>query len=242
MRARSPAFPARGSCARATSSASSPSGVGRGQGRARAQGDVAGKRDVAGQCRDVRAHARRQDHRHGDRRLGRCGESFAVPRMWHPRATAGPYQSHAPFAANCAIADVGPNGALVMCSTQDIYDSRAKLAKVHGVPVGRTASVLRRLRHVRPQLLRRRGASRGGHVAAVGKPVRVQFMRADEHGWDNYGPAHFADVRVGLDAEGKLVAYEYDGWQHGWMVAETSQELALQPRRRSARQAPAPSP
>src|SRR5262249_527439 len=27
-----------------------------------------------------------------------------------------PYQSHAPFAANCALADVGPNGALVMSS------------------------------------------------------------------------------------------------------------------------------
>ena len=59
------------------------------------------------------------------------------------------------------------------------------------------------------------------------KPVRVQFMRADEHGWDNYGPAHFAEVRLGLDAAGKVVAYQYDGWQHGWMVAETSEQLAL---------------
>ena len=63
---------------------------------------------------------------------------------------------------------------------------------------------------------------------AVGKPVRVQFMRADEHGWDNYGPAHLAEVRAGIDANGKLVAYEYHGWQHGWIVTETSHELALQ--------------
>ncbi len=61
----------------------------------------------------------------------------------------------------------------------------------------------------------------------VYKPVRVQFMRADEHGWDNYGPAHSAEVRMGIDAAGKLVAYRYDGWQHGWMVAETSEQLAL---------------
>ena len=26
--------------------------------------------------------------------------------------------------------------------------------------------------------------------ALAGKPVRLQFMRWDEHGWDNYGPAH----------------------------------------------------
>ena len=62
---------------------------------------------------------------------------------------------------------------------------------------------------------------------AVGKPVRVQFMRGDEHGWDNYGPAHLADVRAGIDADGKLVAYEYNGWQHGWIVNETTYELAL---------------
>ena len=63
---------------------------------------------------------------------------------------------------------------------------------------------------------------------AVGKPVRVQFMRSDELGWDDYGPAHLADVRAGIDADGKLVAYEYHGWQHGWMVNETTHELALQ--------------
>ena len=69
---------------------------------------------------------------------------------------------------------------------------------------------------------------------AVGRPVRVQYMRWDEHGWDNYGPAHLADVRAGVDANGKLVAYEYHGWQHGWTVTSTIQDIALQkPRRRA---------
>src|ERR1700737_3760920 len=63
---------------------------------------------------------------------------------------------------------------------------------------------------------------------AVGRPVRVQFMRWDELGWDNYGPAHLADVRAGIDADGRLVAYEYHGWQHGWNIQETTHELALQ--------------
>src|SRR5262249_21296297 len=46
-----------------------------------------------------------------------------------------PYQSHAPFAPNCALADVGPNGALVISSTQDIYNSRDMLAQVLSLPV-----------------------------------------------------------------------------------------------------------
>jgi hypothetical protein len=52
-------------------------------------------------------------------------------------------------------------------------------------------------------------------------------MRWDELGWDNYGPAHLADVRAGVDAAGNIVAFEYEGWHHGWSTAETSQELAL---------------
>jgi nicotinate dehydrogenase subunit B len=139
-----------------------------------------------------------------------------------------PYQSHAPFAPNCALADVGSNGALVISSTQDIYNSRDMLAEVLGLPVEK----------VRVQYYEGSGtfgrscyedAAQAAAVMsqAVGKPVRVQFMRSDELGWDDYGPAHLADVRAGIDANGKLVAYEYHGWQHGWLINETTHELVL---------------
>ena len=36
----------------------------------------------------------------------------------------------------------------------------------------------------------------------AGAPVRLQFMRWDEHGWDNYAPAQMMDVRGGVDAGG----------------------------------------
>jgi nicotinate dehydrogenase subunit B len=139
-----------------------------------------------------------------------------------------PYQSHAPFAANCALADVGPNGALVMSSTQDIYNSREMLAQVLGLPVEK----VRVQYHEGSGTFGRSCYEDAAQAAAVmsqavGKPVRVQFMRSDELGWDDYGPAHLADVRAGIDASGKLVAYEYHGWQHGWMVNETTHELVL---------------
>ena len=140
-----------------------------------------------------------------------------------------PYQSHAPFAPNCALADVGPNGALVMSSTQDIYNSRAMLAQVLGLPVNMV-----RVQYVEGSGTFGRSCYEDAAQAAavlsqaVGKPVRVQFMRWDEHGWDDYGPAHLADVRAGIDASGKLVAYEYHGWQHGWLINETTHELVLQ--------------
>jgi nicotinate dehydrogenase subunit B len=43
---------------------------------------------------------------------------------------------------------------------------------------------------------------------AVNAPVRVQWMRADEHGWDPKGPPTLLDMRAGLDANGKISAWE----------------------------------
>ena len=140
----------------------------------------------------------------------------------------GPYQAHVPFAPNCALADVTSTSAAVTCSTQNIYDTRRQIANVTGVPVENVS-----IRYYE-------GAGTYGHscyddvaqAAAIlsklaGKPVRLQFMRWDEHGWDNYGPAHVCDIRAGADASGKLTGYQYHGWQHGWIQVETSQQLAM---------------
>jgi xanthine dehydrogenase molybdopterin-binding subunit B len=48
-----------------------------------------------------------------------------------------PYQAHAPFGPNCALADVKSDSALVMCSTQDVYGTRTSLARILGLPVGK---------------------------------------------------------------------------------------------------------
>ncbi len=42
---------------------------------------------------------------------------------------------------------------------------------------------------------------------AVGKPVRVQWSRADEHGWDPKGPPTLIDLRAGIDSSGNVAAW-----------------------------------
>jgi nicotinate dehydrogenase subunit B len=141
-----------------------------------------------------------------------------------------PYQAHAPFGPNCAVADVKPGSALVMCSTQDVYATRRTLATLLKIPQ----------ENVRVQYYE--GSGTYGHscyddvaqAAAfmsqdAGRPVRVQFMRWDEHGWDNFGPAHVGEARAAADANGKIVAYEYHGWQHNWSGTEASAQLAGEP-------------
>ena len=46
----------------------------------------------------------------------------------------------------------------------------------------------------------------------IGKPVRLQWMRWDQHGWDSYGPSHMYDVKAGIDATGKIVAMDWTSY------------------------------
>jgi nicotinate dehydrogenase subunit B len=40
----------------------------------------------------------------------------------------------------------------------------------------------------------------------------LQYMRWDEQGWDAYGPSALEDVRAGIDANGKITAFETTRW------------------------------
>jgi nicotinate dehydrogenase subunit B len=44
----------------------------------------------------------------------------------------------------------------------------------------------------------------------IGRPVRLQWMRGDEHGWDPKGPPILLDYRADIDGEGRIVAWESD--------------------------------
>jgi len=121
------------------------------------------------------------------------------------------YNMHAPIGPNAAIADVTPGGAIIYTHVKDGYGtSRPKIAAVLQMDPSRVRIVYYKgassfgggAQHVDT------GQSAAIMSKAVGKPVRVQYMRWDEHGWDNYSPATLWDVRGGVDANGKLVAID----------------------------------
>jgi CO/xanthine dehydrogenase Mo-binding subunit len=149
--------------------------------------------------------------------------AHAVKATYH-----GPYQSHGALAPNCAVADVAADGALVICSSQSIYLTRFGLAPLLGLP-------LEKIRVQYAPGSNTYGNSCYGEAAnaaavlsqEVGKPVRLVLSRADELGWDNYGPALLSDVRAGVDAHGKLLALDYHAWVHATAWQETASQLAL---------------
>ena len=66
-----------------------------------------------------------------------------------------------------------------------------------------------------PQAYGRTAADDAGFEAAflakeLGRPVRMQWTRQEETAWDTKGPAYAIKMRGGLDAQGRLVALDYD--------------------------------
>ena len=120
-----------------------------------------------------------------------------------------PFQSHASLGPSCVIADVKDSATTIWSSTQDTFGMRSLLAKTFNIPV----------ENLQVNYLDGSGSygSNGAFDAAAdavllsraaGKPVRLQWMREDELAWDPKGPAQLLELRGGIDADGRIVAWE----------------------------------
>ena len=124
-----------------------------------------------------------------------------------------PNQGHASLGPSCAIADVRDGGVTVWSSVQGSHGLRLNLAKIFAMPPAK-------VRVVYMDGAGCYGGNGNDDVAAdavllsiaVGSPVRVQWMRQDEHGWDPKGPQQLLDMRAGLDAQGNIAAWEAEMW------------------------------
>ncbi len=141
-----------------------------------------------------------------------------------------PYNGHLPIGPMCCVADVTPTGATIFSSTQDIEALASTVASVIGMNPSQV-----RVKYYEGS--GSYGSNTQEDVAesaalmsqSVGKPVRVQFMRWDEHGWDYYGPGHTVDLTAGVDAKGNIVGYSYTGWQIPYYTILTPAELIGKP-------------
>src|SRR5262249_53552265 len=110
----------------------------------------------------------------------------------------------------CAIADVTPQGARILSGTQGVYTIRDAAAPLLGLPPEKVRVTALPMGGCFGDGSQYRDVAEAAAVMSqiVGKPVRVQLMRWDEIGWDGYGPGSFFQIRAGVDAKGKLVAFD----------------------------------
>jgi CO/xanthine dehydrogenase Mo-binding subunit len=130
------------------------------------------------------------------------------------RATyLSPFNHHGSIGPSCAVADVRADGVTVWCGTQTPYGTREAIAKFLDL----TNDKVRLIFSEASGCYGQNGADDVAIDAlvlsrAVGKPVRVQWSRADENGWESYKAARVSECRGGLDANGKIVAWDAQTW------------------------------
>ena len=146
--------------------------------------------------------------------------------------------THGSIGPSCAVAEFKDGKLTSWSASQATHDLRKDLASMLGISA----------ENVRCYYLSGSGCyGRNGHEdaaadaalisKAVGKPVRVQWSRADEHGWDPKGPPTLVDLRASLDASGNVTAWESEffipqqttGRFHVPLVAQTLVGTAPQP-------------
>ncbi|HUA86266.1 MAG TPA: molybdopterin cofactor-binding domain-containing protein [Bryobacteraceae bacterium] len=125
-----------------------------------------------------------------------------------------PFMKHAPIGPTMALADVRADGTVhIYTHNQNPQALRGEIAKMLGISID---NVVVRVYSGPGHYGRSNGGNAGAEdeavilSKAVGKPVRVQWMRPEDFQWSTQSPAAYSDVEIGLDANGKMVAYQVD--------------------------------
>jgi nicotinate dehydrogenase subunit B len=144
--------------------------------------------------------------------LQKAGDSAAAMKGASKRLNATydfAVHTHGSIGPSCAVADYKEGKLRVWTASQGTHTLRKQLANMLGMKPD----------DVRCTYLEGAGCyGRNGHEDAaadaallareLGKPVRVQWSRADEHGWDPKGPPTLLQHRAALDEGGNLLAWE----------------------------------
>ena len=145
-----------------------------------------------------------------------------------------PFQSHARMGPSVGVADVSNGEALVFSDTQKSHNTRDGIAKLLGLP----ADKVRVIWKPGPGSYGRSDADEAPYEAAIlsralGRPVRVQWMRNEGHGWDPKAPACVITCRAGIDAQGAMTGWYFrakgfSGWDVMFNASEPRDTLVGQ--------------
>ncbi|HET7197961.1 MAG TPA: molybdopterin cofactor-binding domain-containing protein [Burkholderiales bacterium] len=175
-------------------------------------------------------------------------ESKVIAERGHPDGTGKrleaiyrrPYQLHASIGPSCALAQLVDGKYTVWTHSQGVYPLRDALAELLGVAKESVHCI-----HVE-------GSGCYGHNAAddaaadaallaralPGRPVRVQWMREDEHACEPFGPAMLIRAAGSVDATGRITGWRHEVWSNthstrpgkaGNLLAATHLERPFQP-------------
>ena len=126
------------------------------------------------------------------------------------RTYVWPYQLHGSIGPSCAVADYQDYRIKVWSGTQNPHLLRTDL----GLLIERPETDIEVIRLEAAGCYGRNCADDVTADAlllsrAVGRPVRVQLTREQEHAWEPKGTAQLIDVNSGLNADGSVAGYDF---------------------------------
>ena len=145
-----------------------------------------------------------------DKENGNVDEAFKNAAKVIEAEYEWPFQSHASMGPACALVQIKDGEVTCWSGTQKSHFVQQGLALTLDLPVDK----VRVIYTSGPGSYGRNDADDCAMDAAVlakavGKPVRLQYMREEGTGWDPKGPASIHKARAALDASGKVIGYEF---------------------------------
>ena len=145
-----------------------------------------------------------------DKENGNVDEAFKNAAKVIEAEYEWPFQSHASMGPACALLQIKDGQVTCWSGTQKSHFVQEGLALTLDLPVDK----VRVIYTSGPGSYGRNDADDCAMDAAVlakavGKPVRLQYMREEGTGWDPKGPASIHKARAALDATGKVTGYEF---------------------------------
>jgi nicotinate dehydrogenase subunit B len=124
-----------------------------------------------------------------------------------------PMQSHGSIGPSCAVADVRGDAATVWTASQGTHGNRKTFARFLGLPEEKVRLIYLDGAGCYGMNGHEDAAADAAIVSrAVGRPVRVQWSRQDEHGWDPKGPPQLLDISGTIDPDGRILNWRTEMW------------------------------
>jgi CO/xanthine dehydrogenase Mo-binding subunit len=123
-----------------------------------------------------------------------------------------PMQSHASLGPSCAVADVRSEGATIWTASQGTHGNRRTFARFLRLPPEKVRLIYVEGSGCYGMNGHEDAAADAAIISqALGRPVRVQWSREDEHGWDPKGPPQLLAIS-GAVAGGRIVDWRTEAW------------------------------
>lgn len=155
-----------------------------------------------------------KDHKEMVQKNEQATQIITTATVQHTAVYKRPYQMHGSIGPSCALAAWKENKLTVWSHSQGVYPLRSTIANLTGI----AEDNIRVMAVPGSGCYGHNGADDVGGDAALlamavpGKPVRVQWMREDEHSCEPYGPVMALQLKGALDTAGNLLALETELW------------------------------